>query len=206
MVYDKLVILDLSGTLIHKYDYNRNATKPKSTLIYNKEFYQLIHLKNGRKITPCYGLVDFIESLMSKYRVAIWSSTTDYNTNPIIKSIFPKHIIERFLFIWHREFTELDPDYGKEGYEHIQKYDTIKPIDNIKASPIINYSRKWDRHNMIIIDDSPDKLRFNPPENNIVVPTYMLSEFDEKQTVIDLEYLNYLEELIDDRFELLTQN
>lgn len=210
----KLVILDVNGI---------SACKVKKNTFTGT--YQKVDLKvYNFVLNP--AIRDFINELFDKkYEVAIWSSTTYRNASSVIEKVFTPEQKENLVFEWYRDKMkvrlewhevepELDPEYGLN--ENIKSYDTVKNLEKVFKSPLINSEGIYNKTNTILIDDSVFKTRFNNSENLIIVPSYNLDEIlnlkqkddivdilIEERNLIDKKTCDVILDLITERFEIL---
>jgi len=112
----------------------------------------------------------FLEWCLSVADVALYSSSTDKSVNNFVMDIIPAKFRKSFLFVWDRSKVFPDPDYSYNSI--INSYDTIKNINNV-----INYVNRLGKvrytdDDIIFVDDSPFKMRFNPINSVILVPKF----------------------------------
>lgn len=138
-----LVILDLDETLIHA------TTKPAFS---NWDF-ELAKYKIF--IRP--NLFEFLINIKSSFRVAVWSSASDYYVEKVVEKIFPAgYPLE---FIWGRSKCTLQYDqsilehYGYSDYYNHLNY--VKPLKKVRKQGFATMEK------MLIIDDTPTKSRHN---------------------------------------------
>lgn len=141
----------------------------------------VLSLSGKRRLEITKYAIDFVKSLQRKYSVAIWTSTTFKNANPAIEYCFKN--LKPPLFEWYRDKT--DPDYHNE----LNPYATIKNISKVREYfPLYQ--------NILIVDDSASKIRFNNPEESLVI---------EKSEKIDFQsFYENLEYNIDCKMKLLS--
>lgn len=156
-----LIILDVDDLLVRRaYRFVPDGENPDEWIEVGK--YYIKKRKN---------LIQFMDELISRsINIGIWSSSVYQNMDPVLKAIFPKHIHDKILFILDRSYCDLDPDYGINPT--IKSYATVKNIDRIISNPVYNRERFFNIGNIIIVDNSLTKLRFNPKENNIVIEDF----------------------------------
>jgi len=142
-----LIIFDLNGVLICKDE--------KST--------------SHRRIVKRPFFDSGMARMFQKFDVAVFTSCKEHNAMRIIRTIFTSNQISSLKFIWCRDRCKMDPDYRITPT--IMAYDTIKMVDDVLSSPIINEHRRYNHTNVIMIDDSATKMRFNG-EQSIVVDTF----------------------------------
>lgn len=127
-----LVVLDLDETLIH-------ATKEELSYKAHFKFHEYyIYLRPY--------LHSFLDKLKSKFDVAIWSSADDKYVNSIIEMIYNEH--SDFHFIWGRSKCTM-----RKNFE-LDKYVFEKHLKKVKQTGI-------PLENILIVDNSPEKLRVN---------------------------------------------
>ncbi len=181
----KLLVLDLNGVLIDK---KYSLMKEHLDLSEGNDFFCfgdfVIFLRNG-----CLSL---IENLSKKYTLGLWSSTHRKNVIKILEKFFENYRLY-FNFVWCREKTLLDPHYDSLSTS-IEKFDTIKPIEFILHDPIINENRVWNEKNVLIVDNSESKLRFNNEKNTLLIPVF---DADRRETFL---FPSNIEEMIENKF------
>ena len=162
---DVLIILDINGILVRKNNkHDHGGGWKRETSHSKKDDSRFIETK-GAIFEIREGVRDFISSCFENYSVAIWSSTTFTNANPIIEGLFTADQKANLVFKWFRDHTKFDPDYGTDP--EIKDFDTIKSLVDVYQSAMFN--RRWTNKNTIIVDDTMRKLRFNPENNCVVV-------------------------------------
>lgn len=165
----KLIVLDVNGLMIHKV-----------LSINDKE--DINHLEsyktNKLNIYIRKGIYDFIKKLNETFDLAIWTSTNSYTLNYLINSIY-KNTQVKFKFVWYRDRTVLRDINDKECYK------TIKPVESILYNPVINYEKKYNKDNIIFVDDELDKISMN--KNNCIIKEFdPYNEHNEQE--LDLIY------------------
>ena len=167
-----LIVFDLNGTLLFREEF-----KP------NKE----------RLIIPRPHLYEFMDEIVKKYKIAIFTSCKENNGKMMINKLLKDY---KFEFIWYRDHCILDPDYSTDclidnfiinkiinNKVHnyiVEEHDTIKNLSSILSSPIINQKRIYNKNNVLLIDDGERKMRFNPKNSYYIIPTYK-GEDDDKE-------------------------
>lgn len=187
MERDKLVILDFNGIFIDKVfdpsaESNQNGKTEKGVefkTIKNFIIYFRPHFR------------DILNEISRKYSVAFWSSTTEQTAQPILSLMGLKKY--DFRFIWFRENTLFDPNYGVD--DDIERHDTVKNLSNVYLNPVGNRDRKWDETNTLIIEDSPKKVKYNPIRNVLI-----LNPFDHNDPST-FDFPEDLFEMIESKFE-----
>jgi RNA polymerase II subunit A small phosphatase-like protein len=127
-----LLILDLDETLIHA----------NVDLVHDKYSYKLpFHYVYNRP-----HLNDFLLQANKHYSLAVWSSATDDYVNDIIKNSFPEEI--KLVFAWDRSHCtqRFDENFGSLIY--------VKNLRKVKQMG-------FPLERVLIIDDSPEKLKLN---------------------------------------------
>ena len=159
----KLLVLDLNGVLCHK------IYKPDDTL--DPKIHKPIDLnKHNLYLRP--GVKAFLNEVFSlnDLKVAIFSSTTYPNVDLILKQLITTKQRKKLKFLWCRDRCSLDPEYDTR--DDIKKYDTIKRIETIIESPYVNAKREYNKDNILFIDDSALKMRYNPKTSYYIVAPY----------------------------------
>lgn len=127
-------------------------------------------LRRDKRIYKRKGLNDFLDYLAERYYIGIYTSITEVNLKTILK-VKPFDGFNRFSFILSRKDTNKDP-------EPINEWDTIKNISKIRE--------EFPRFNKILLlDDSPRKVRFNKPEEVLIVKKYAdyVENYDLKELI-----------------------
>lgn len=187
----KLIILDISGVLCGK-DKSVKNKRIKNKKVYTQKFGNCYGTRNYNVYIRPYA-TEFILQLLKRYDVGIYSSTTTRNISSIFSMILTKCERERLKFIWCRNNCRLDPDYGKDKDIRIASFDTIKDLSLIVSHPVINAKRKYTMDNILAIDDSSLKLRFNKKEMYIIVEPFNLKNSREKEKAIMIKLLSMLD-------------
>ena len=150
----RLVILDLNGVLCRKLSPEETREKVKAYKNsgggghhHHNHCVKLPKSAAGVEFRPGYDA--FITELLTKYQVAVFSSTMEKNCRAILDFIPGA---DRFEFYFFRDHTRWDPETPETSY------DTIKLLRDIYENPIANPRRIWSECNTIIIDDSATKL------------------------------------------------
>ncbi|KAE8339275.1 NLI interacting factor-like phosphatase-domain-containing protein [Aspergillus arachidicola] len=157
-----LVILDLNGTLIHR---------------------------KHRRFPPVFarraGLDEFLDNLVRKYKVMIWSSSQPNTVKAVCDRLFPGNKRKALVAEWGRDKFGLT---SSQYRAKIQVYKTLETVWSNKAvqasypSPSQNKRRKaahtgtqlktrWDQSNTILIDDSKLKA-LSEPYNILEIPEF----------------------------------
>lgn len=106
--------------------------------------------RNGLMITK--RGIGIVNALSKKYQLGLYSSTTGPKVDRFVES---SGMSDKFDFVYARDMTL--PDIVLGGYA------TIKPLH-----VIFKHYPQYDYSNTIIVDDSWEKVRFNPPENILI--------------------------------------
>lgn len=109
-----------------------------------------------------YELVKLIEDIwmFSNIDVAIWTSAWSKKNIQAIRRLFGQNT-ERLKFIWLRDRTRRDPNFPNS-------YRTIKLLDDIIENAVINKDNHYTHDNVLIVDDSDEKLRFNVENSRFI--------------------------------------
>jgi hypothetical protein len=106
------------------------------------------------------GYKEFLEFCFENYNVGFFSSTNKWNVDAILKKLLTSKRRKEIIFTWYRDRTHFDDENGE--------YATIKKLQDVFDNPVVNYNRKYNSTNTILIDDSKLKTRFNDPKNIII--------------------------------------
>ena len=145
IIIKRLIVLDLNKLLIFK-------VKREWTI----------------KLRP--GLAEFLNFCFKYAHVGFYTCSAYDTAHSNIQEFRDRGILTSKmvpLFIWTRNDTRPDPDNVKSKWERVKVLGDC--LINSKLNPIGEFS--W--HNSIIIDDSADKLRFNPTQNQLIIPEWL---------------------------------
>lgn len=150
-----LLVLDISGVLCLKHKKYINSNSSNLQLIrINKYWIQL---------RP--GLKEFLDFCYNNYDIGFLSSTPNHNGEEMIRHILSYNQIRDTIFFWYRDHTYIDREFPNS-------YETLKRIGDVLDNPIINRNNNYHWNNTIICDDTFTKVRFNPPENVVLVKPF----------------------------------
>ncbi|KAJ0413878.1 NLI interacting factor-like phosphatase-domain-containing protein [Aspergillus carlsbadensis] len=154
-----LVILDLNGTLI---------------------------FRKTRKFPPSFsrrvGLDDFLNTLIEKYKVMIWSSSQPPTVDAVCQKLFSEPKRKELVAEWGRD------KLGLSKSEYNSKIQVYKTLDTVWSSKDVqafypkdeasksndntpSAGARWDQTNTILIDDSKLKA-VSEPYNLIEIPEF----------------------------------
>lgn len=159
-----LIILDINGILAYKYLSSEEKKLP--------EIFQEVSLNKMQNMSYRSDCSSFIDSLLKKYKVGLYSSTTKYNVENMLKIILSPQQIKKLSFILTREFTIIDP-------EGDNKWSTFKSIEYVS----IHYGVPIDQ--IIIIDDDESKIRRISDNNKILVEKDSLKISGHFKTILE---------------------
>lgn len=165
-----IIILDIDGVLCYR-KYQKGLEEVQLS-VENSAFKKKIYLRKG--------INEFLDYIFKndKFKVAVFSSTTEKNADPIIKHILKEEQYNKLLFKWFRDRTRND-----ENYEKI--YDTVKVLQDIIENPTINENRKIKLEHLLMLDDSERKMGLNKKENYIIINSD--PEYDMRDLIKELE-------------------
>lgn len=158
-----LIVTDLNGVLCRKHP---KGDGPIPDGWVESKSYR-IELRPGAK--------EFLTYCIEKHNLAIWSSTTYPNSQPMVDALLTAEQKSALIFVWYRDRTRLDPEFGERA--DIRNYDTVKNLEDVYSHPF--FERIWTNRNTVIIDDSQTKTRFNSPNNVFLVPTFVESGIED---------------------------
>lgn len=166
-----LVILDLNGTLIHR---KSRGFPPK--------------------FAKRAGLDYFIDTLMSKFKVMIWSSSQPRTVHAICQKLFQDRQRRELVAEWGRDKFDLTKSQYKSKIQVYKMLETVWADQTIQATYPIQ-SKRWDQTNTILIDDSKLKA-LSEPFNILEIPEFINTDVQGMyETVIFPKVLNRLESL-----------
>ena len=126
-------------------------------------------LRKKDKVYLRKNLSEFKNYCFSVADVAIYTSMMSKNIK--LAKYFTDDEINKLIFVWDRKKTRPDKD-GTKGWE------TIKSLESV-------YIEYPNYKNVIIIDDSNEKLRYIPTNNKIIVPSFT-DEKEEDNILLDI--------------------
>lgn len=163
-----LLILDLDETLV---------CSTESKLSYPEDFIVGEYFVYKRP-----GLAKFLDFVSTYFDVAIWTSSTEDYAQEIVKNIIPENYSLNFIY----GRTKCTLTYLFEHYEYVY----IKNLSKLKR---LNYSLE----RILIIDDSPEKIRKNYG-NHICVAPFTGSKEDQELFLL-VKYLDKIKTIKDVR-------
>jgi hypothetical protein len=175
-----LLVLDINGVLCYKHVKGKGTAGVKSEVKGEKvlEVNEKTTFKApSYRVTQRPHLDQFLGFCFEHYNIGFLSSTTFKNANHILQAVLSKEQFDATLFCWYRDHTHFDPDY-KPGQKGVTKFETVKYIADIYNNPVVNYNRVFHPNNVLLVDDSEQKTRFNPAQNIILVSPYTGSADD----------------------------
>lgn len=160
-----LVILDLNGTLIYR---------------------------KSRKYPPSFakraGVDEFLDALLKRYKVMIWSSSQPHTVKGICEKLFPAEKRKELVVEWGRDMFGLSKSQYSAKTQVYKKLKVVWSSQAVQASypgaaqsqpqhrggkPKGNKQkvRRWDQSNTILIDDSKLKA-LTEPWNILEIPEF----------------------------------
>ena len=162
----KLVVLDIDETLLHA-----STTELDQPLDYRATrtfVYKRPHVDQ------------FLRYCLQNYRVAVWTTASAQFAQEIFSEVFP--IARELEFIWSFEHCT---DSLKANGDFNQK---IKDLSKIESQSI-------DLKNIVMIDDTAEKLRLN--QTNLIHISPFFGEQNDRELLFLIEYLETIKELDD---------
>lgn len=120
----RLIVLDVNGFMCER---SKSGENPDGVL------------KNGMLIWFRPRIQEFVEYLMRRFDVAVWSSARRDNVLEMLNLMFQKEVIEKFVFVFDQSFCTLEDGILKKDLERVWAW-------------FPQY-----RDNTLLIDDSPEK-------------------------------------------------
>ena len=158
----KLLILDVDETLIHATEYPKDdywEFEVGEYKIYKRPF-----------------LTTFLKKVHQEFRVAIWSSASEYFIDEVVKEILPKGVSLEFVWARMKCTPWYDRDYGS--------YEKMVYCKNLKKVAKANYAKLSD---ILIVDDTPQKVRNN--YGNAIYPNPFFGSQTDRELEMLLQYL-----------------
>lgn len=171
---DHLIVLDLNGVLIQRRDKPIKDLKPDVVLKikHNRFIYFRPHVK------------DFLNWLLQHYNVGIWTSAKEQTICEVIPKLFGNKLMSKLKFILYQDNCIID--YNSKINE---KPIIAKPI--IKIKEYMNIDIK----NILIIDDSNDKMILNNKNNYIIVKSWNAEDIFDRYLGPHDEFREFLKDL-----------
>lgn len=149
-----LIILDLNGTLIHR---------------------------KSRKFPPSFAkrpeLDVFLNRLMQKHRVMVWSSSQPKTVEAVCAGIFPEARVNLLAAVWARDKLGLSKRQYTEKVQVYKQLEKVWADESIQARYPKNFARqeddegRWNQSNTVLIDDSKLKAA-GQPYNILEIPEF----------------------------------
>lgn len=165
-----LIVLDLNGTLLHR------------------------PTKNPRAFVARPHALTFINYLLSRFWVAVWSSAQPANVGAMIDNLIEdKAQRDRLVAIWGRD------RFGLSRHDYTQRVQVYKRLTRLWVDPEVAASHpgvargeRWDQSNTVLVDDSTEKAR-SEPHNLVRVPEFVGNLYETPQVLPQVhDYLNEL--------------
>lgn len=165
-----LIVLDLNGTLLFRPSRNPQAFVARPHAL------------------------TFLNYLLSRFWVAVWSSAQPANVGAMIDNLIKdKEQRDRLVAIWGRD------RFGLSSHDYAQRVQVYKRLTRLWVDPDVAASHpgiaqgeRWDQSNTILVDDSTEKAR-SEPHNLVRVPEFV-GDLNESPEVLPQvhDYLNEL--------------
>ena len=146
-----LIILDLNGTLIYR---------------------------KHRKFPPSFvkraGLDNFLDTLMRKHKVMIWSSSQPQTVKAVCEKLLTDGQRKRLVAEWGRDKFNLSKSQYKNKVQVYKTLETVWANESIQSSypgKAGKAGKRWDQTNTILIDDSKLKA-LSEPYNILEIPEF----------------------------------
>ncbi|XP_023640770.1 uncharacterized protein LOC17888339 [Capsella rubella] len=174
----KLLVLCLSGLLLHRVHKNDMRKNPKNrspdascgpNLVYKRPFAE-----------------EFMKFCLERFKVGIWSSACEKNVD-IVLSIILENLEDKLLFVWDQK------ECTNSGFKTLENSE--KPIFFKDLSKVFQCFNGFSSSNTIFIDDEPYKALLNPDNTGLFPLSYDSS--DKKDNLLDPEggFCSYLDGL-----------
>lgn len=154
-----LLILDLDETLIHAT--STPLEREADFSVFNYSIYIRPHLNY------------FLHLVKSHYQLAVWSSASDDYVAEVVKRIFPPEI--PLAFVWgNSRCTPYSPHLQEDSFyaNGFGQYQYAKKLNKLRK-------RGWNLDRVLIVDDTPAKVKFN--YGNAIYVTEWTGQSDDKE-------------------------
>lgn len=158
----KLIIFDLNGVLIDR-QYNKDRSyKPKI-----KGSSQIGHFLAWRR-----PLLDrLLNTVFEEYDVALWSSVSTWNIEQFGKYAFGSHW-KKLKFVFNQEHCEAVPGITKK-----------RPLFLKNLSEVWRKFPEYTKQNTLLVDDSAEKSRNNPPHCYLTVKKWLRTDSEDNDAM-----------------------
>ncbi|KAG7638716.1 FCP1 homology domain [Arabidopsis thaliana x Arabidopsis arenosa] len=174
----KLLVLSLSGLLLHRVHKKELRKKPKNrspdascgpNLVYKRPFAE-----------------EFMKFCLERFEVGIWSSACEKNVD-IVLSIVLENLQDKLLFVWDQE------ECTDSGYKTLEN--RYKPLFFKDLSKVFKCFKGFSASNTIFIDDEPYKALRNPDNTGLFPMSFDASNKQDNLLDPEGELCSYLEGL-----------
>ncbi|KAF2478429.1 HAD-like domain-containing protein, partial [Neohortaea acidophila] len=164
-----LVILDTNGTLL-----SRQKAKGRSSLI------------------PRPGVARFLDYLLKRHKVMIWSSAGLGTVNTICHQLLLPKQIRRLVAIWSRDDLGMTPEQYRSKGPIFKRLSRVWQDSDIQQHRAVA-TQAWSQQNTVLIDNTPDKAA-SEPYNNIAIRTFAGGNSEAEDDLFGpvIEYLDML--------------
>ncbi|KAI9786878.1 MAG: hypothetical protein M1839_005109 [Geoglossum umbratile] len=164
-----LLILDLNGTLL----YRKNRSKPHNIVT-----------------RPHTG--EFLQYLLSKFSVMIWSSATPASVAVMCGKLFSTEQRRLLVAEWGRDKLGLTPEQYSQKVQVYKQLGSVWDSDVAASHPEYSTGGRWDQSNTVLLDDSALKASAQP-YNHISVPEFIGDREPEDRRSAFNQVMGYLE-------------
>lgn len=147
----KLIVLDLNGLLLYRRVAKDAASAPPPPRPFDKRA-GAFHVW----LRP--HAASFLDFLLARFHVAIWSSAQLQNVLPLLKLLRPHDGDEKFAFVWSQEQCT---DTGESHPENVHRPLFLKETSKIFEDPA--HAGLFSAENTLLIDDDAYKAEHNLP-------------------------------------------
>ena len=147
----KLIVLDLNGLLLYRRVAKDAASAPPPPRPFDKRA-GAFHVW----LRP--HAASFLDFLLARFHVAIWSSAQLQNVLPLLKLLRPNDGDEKFAFVWSQEQCT---DTGESHPENVHRPLFLKETSKIFEDPA--HAGLFSAENTLLIDDDAYKAEQNLP-------------------------------------------
>ncbi|CAH8363269.1 unnamed protein product [Eruca vesicaria subsp. sativa] len=174
----KLLVLSLSGLLLHRVHRKSNRKIPKNrspdascgpNLVYKRPFAE-----------------EFMKFILERFEVGIWSSACEKNVD-IVLNIVLDNLQDNLLFVWDQE------ECTNSGSTTLGNSD--KPMFFKDLSKVFQYFKGFSASNTIFIDDEPYKALLNPDNTGVFPVSYDPTDKNDDFLDPEGEFCAYLDDL-----------
>ncbi|KAJ3127903.1 hypothetical protein HK098_005544 [Nowakowskiella sp. JEL0407] len=174
-----LLVLDLNGTLLSRVKQSSSQIAAMNNTLPQ---YPYFHLNHKRVYLRPY-LDTFLSYIFNSenFKIAVWTSAERSNAKVLTSKTFTDQYSNDLLFDWTRKQCTF-----LQTTEKVKKRPIAKNLFKVWQK-----FEEWNETNTVLIDDSPEKLVYQP-NNHILIPKFDVCKSDCQSDTTLLSLIHYL--------------